>query len=736
MHSNSVSRDLKGWLLDAEPASGGMTVWIRTEDGQNCPVLFPFSPRFCLSGNPDLLERALRILEKASIRFSQKTVEKIEFMSGEPRIVREVEITDPLTFSVAVRLLTKRCERLVFYDCDIPLPQRFFYETGLFPLAFCALSLDTEGRVVESACLDSPWSTDYRLPELRIFTLSPEDEKGNPRQGLPSALAIGTSDGVRVLPGDEPALLLETLNNRIRQDDPDLILTSWGDDWIFPGLYALSVRTGIPLELSRTAVTQKSSRKARTWFSYGKVHFRPGACLLSGRWHIDRSNSFILKEAGLDGLFEQARLTRIPVQDMARTSTGTGITSLQLALAVQKNILIPWRKSEPESFGTALELFETDKGGMIFLPPPGFHESVAELDFASMYPSLMLRFNISPETVGCSCCPENRAPGTRHTVCTRRSGFIPEVLAPLLAKRQSYKNRLSKQADQGREDPDNLRQKALKWLLVVSFGYLGYKNARFGRIEAHECVTAYGREVLLKAKEMAEDRGFRVLHGIVDSLWLQKQTLTTEECEELARAIGKETGIPLNLEGIYRWIGFFSSRTSPSIAVPNRFLGVFRTGEIKVRGLEVRRSDAPPFVRQTQKKMIEILARAWNMDEYRKLIPEVRNVVEEALEVLSEGRVPLSQLVFKKTLSRMPDEYARATLTAIVSRELAGRGIRLAAGETVHYVLTDVRNRDPAARARAWPVHTPDVTYDRKKYRELVLRAAEPLLDPRKGGSP
>ena len=124
------------------------------------------------------------------------------------------------------------------------------------------------------------------------------------------------------------------------------------------------------------------------------------------------------------------------------------------------------------------------------------------------------------------------------------------------------------------------------------------------------------------------------------------------------------------------------------------------------------------------------------MDEYRKLIPEVRNVVEEALEVLSEGRVPLSQLVFKKTLSRMPDEYARATLTAIVSRELAGRGIRLAAGETVHYVLTDVRNRDPAARARAWPVHTPDVTYDRKKYRELVLRAAEPLLDPRKGGSP
>ncbi|WP_150113941.1 DNA polymerase domain-containing protein [Leptospirillum ferriphilum] len=733
MPLNSVSGDLKGWLLDAEPASGGMTVWIKTEDGLNCPVLFPFSPRFCLSGSPEILEGALRILERANIRFSHQTVEKWEFMSGEPRIVREIAIADPMTFSVAVRLLTKRCESLSFYDSDIPLPQKFFYETGLFPLAFVALSVDTKGRLRESACLDSPWSTDYRLPELRIVTLAPEEERGHPRYGFPPALAIGTSDGVRVLNGEEPALLLETLNTRIRQDDPDLLLTSWGDDWIFPGLYALSARTGIPLELSRTAVTKKSSRKARTWFSYGKVHFRPGACLLSGRWHIDRTNSFILKEAGLDGLFEQARLTRIPVQEMARTSTGTGITSLQLALAVRKKILIPWRKNEPESFGTALELLETDKGGMVFLPPPGFHESVAELDFASMYPSLMVRFNISPETVGCSCCPGNRAPGTRHTVCTRRSGFIPEVLAPLLEKRQIYKDRLAKRSVPHKNDPDNLRQKALKWLLVVSFGYLGYKNARFGRIEAHECVTAYGREVLLKAKEMAEDRGFRVLHGIVDSLWIQKQGMTRDVCEELAREIGKETGIPLNLEGIYRWIGFFSSRTSPSIAVPNRFLGVFKTGEIKVRGLEIRRRDAPPFVRQVQQKMLDILARAENMEEYRRLIPKARSVLEEALEVLSEGRVPLSQLVFRKTLSRSPAEFERATITAIVSRELLGRGICLAAGETVHYVLTDVRNRDPAERARAWPVLAPDVTYDRKKYRELILRAAEPLLNPREG---
>jgi len=68
---------------------------------------------------------------------------------------------------------------------------------------------------------------------------------------------------------------------------------------------------------------------------------------------------------------------------------------------------------------------------------------------------------------------------------------------------------------------------AHKWLLVTCFGYLGYKNARFGRIEAHEAVTAYGRECLLRAKEAAEDLGGTVLHMYVDGLWVKKDGART-----------------------------------------------------------------------------------------------------------------------------------------------------------------------------------------------------------------
>ena len=67
----------------------------------------------------------------------------------------------------------------------------------------------------------------------------------------------------------------------------------------------------------------------------------------------------------------------------------------------------------------------------------------------------------------------------------------------------------------------------LKWVLVTSFGYLGFNNAKFGRIDAHIAVCAFDRQVLLQAAKIAERLGFRVLHGIVDSIWIKKEQKRT-----------------------------------------------------------------------------------------------------------------------------------------------------------------------------------------------------------------
>lgn len=182
--------------------------------------------------------------------------------------------------------------------------------------------------------------------------------------------------------------------------------------------------------------------------------------------------------------------------------------------------------------------------------------------------------------------------------------LIPQTLSPLLEKRLELKKRL---AVLPQYDPRRRRYKACssshKWLLVTCFGYLGYKNAHFGRIEAHEAVTAYGREALLRAKEAAEDQGFEVLHLYVDGVWVKKLGATrATDFQPLLDEIARCTGLPIALEGIYRWIAFLPSRQDERIPVPNRYFGVFQDGSLKVRGLELRRRNTPPGLLKCNKR--------------------------------------------------------------------------------------------------------------------------------------
>jgi DNA polymerase elongation subunit (family B) len=215
-----------------------------------------------------------------------------------------------------------------------------------------------------------------------------------------------------------------------------------------------------------------------------------------------------------------------------------------------------------------------------------------------MYPALMVKNNISAETVLCQCCPDSklRIPELDYNICEKRTGVVPKALKLILSKRLTYKRLKDIVKDlELREIYDN-RQGALKWILVTCFGYLGYRNSKFGTVDGHIGVCAFGREAFLKSARMAEGDGFEVVHGIVDSLWLKKQDETVEQYQRLCGKVSKEIGVSLNFEGRYKWIVFLPSRMHPNIGVLNRYYGVMESGKLKVRGLEVRKHDTPKFV--------------------------------------------------------------------------------------------------------------------------------------------
>ena len=717
---------LEGWLFDVYPSHDGMIIWVIDDADRPHRLRYRYAPTFYAAGDRGALEVGRQALARLRIPVTCEPTARRELMSGEQIPVVAVAVHNPLAFPAAARLLA-RIPGLTLYNCDILTTRLFFYETGLFPLARCALACaGDEAREVTLA--SRPEDLEYALPPLTVLRLSLESSTANPSHGRPGQLAAGVDGETVVLDGDDPADTIHSLNRLLQRYDPDIVLTEWGDSVLLPRLQDLAARTGIPLQLNRDPTHRARTRRSRSYMTYGQVVYQAGAQMLHGRWHIDLRNSFIYAESELGGLLEVARLARIPVQELARTSTGTAISSMQLQRAVRDGTLIPWQKSEPEAFKTASQLIVTDKGGLTYQPLVGLYEQVGELDFSSMYPTMMATFNISPETIGCACCPDSRVPEINYTVCRRRRGLVPQVLDHLLERRLYYKQR--KQATTGSQRAlYDQRQTALKWCLVTSFGYLGYRNARFGRIEAHEAVTAFAREMLLRAKEVAESHGFRMLHALVDSMWLQRPGATRADYDALAQAVTGATGLPIFVEGIYRWLAFLPSKTHRGVGVPNRYMGVFENNTTKVRGIEVRRSDVPALVVQTQERMLQRMFRCQTLQDVRAALSELLGILEESLIRLRSKDVEAAELVITNTLSQEVGEYRHNTVQAITARTLDRHGAHLHPGEAVQFIITSAGAKVPEDRVRPYALLGSDWHYDLEAYATLLLRAAATVLE-------
>jgi DNA polymerase-2 len=719
----------RGWLFDLYPCRLGMRLWFLQEDGGPLSLWDPYAPTFYVRASRSLVDRALRSLPLKPIPLAIRPTERLDFWTGQMVPVVEVQVRQPLAYASVVSALGQWQDgALELFTCDIPLPQRYGYDRGVFPLAFCTWEATDRGQLLSLQVSDDPWAVDYRLPSLTVLHLSLEGDLVNPRHGHQGRLEVSWDGRTRLLDGEDPVVLLETLARLLEQVDPDVILTHWGDAWLLPRLTSLARRHRVPLPWHRDPEAAPRGRRAQSYFSYGRIVRREAAHLLAGRWHLDHQNTFLLTETGLEGLMEVARLSRIPVQRAARISTGTAISSLQLLQAHHDGVLIPWHKQRAEDFKTADELLTADKGGLVFVPEPGVYGDVAELDFASLYPAIMATYNISPETLDCPCCPHHRVPEIGRHTCTRRHGLVPRVLAPILEKRARLKVLKQTAVTPEARDRYDRQQTALKWLLVTSFGYLGYKNFIFGRIEAHESVTAYSREILLQAKEVAEADGYRLIHAIVDAIWIHKPGLTADAVHALAGTITQATGLPIAVEGLYRWLIVPPSRTRPRLAVPNRFFGLFQDGSMKVRGLECRRRDTPPFIRDAQQALLAVLAKAQEPAALPAVLDEALETLRASAAALLTGRVPLQALAITKQVSQDPDAYRRPGDTAIVAQSLLARGIRVAPGEAVQYVITSAGDPDPASRVRPVTFGLPDHGYDRETYLEWLLRAADTVL--------
>ena len=726
----------EGWLLDITEGRDGASVVLWLKDGARGTVtrrVESFHPPFWVDGpRSDLVELARELGKDPRIAEVGFEVLRPSLYDRRPRRILSVTTTkNPDRRRLATAIDARGgYSRFHLYDVDLTPPHLYHLEHQLYPFAPVRWDAD---RVI---ALEPAETIDYALPPLKGAGLEVELQDcrrdGFVRGTEPiSAVRVGDV----TLEGPEEALLAAVREEVVRQD-PDLLLTDGGDGGDIPWLYRRAQATGFTENtffLGREPARFQPIRTAFSYQSYGRIRYREAAFVLPGRFHVDRDNSFLWGDAAVPGLVEAARLSRLSLQTVARQSPGTCFTAMEMAHAREEGIHIPWKKNRPEAWKSGRKLLEGDRGGVIFLPPVGVHDHVDEFDFASLYPHIMVRQNLSAETLDCQCCPHprRRAPGLGYRSCDRRVGLIPRTLEPLLVRRLAYKARLRQPglAPVEREILQR-RVKMLKWILVTAFGYQGYRNARFGRIECHEAINAYARELLTGLLHRAEASGYRVIHGIVDSLWVQPlDPAHPPDPERFAETMSREFDLPLGYEGRYRWIVFLPAVTH-GLGVPNRYYGLYSTGEFKLRGIGSRRHDTPILLRRFEAELLELFGRARTADEFRAAVPRALARADAFAEQIRTGAWPREELLISRRIVQELGAYVTFSDSVAALRQLAQHGIARAPGEMIRYLIADRTARSWRDRVVVAEALRGGERYDPVAYLELLARATETLLAP------
>ena len=741
MQSSSIANNpkrVKGWIFDVYPSEiGEMAVWIIGENNERVRLTDPFQPKVYVSGKQEEIERlASRFFSNQNIASWNFAYKYAHPTDNEKSRVLEITLKDCRQTSMFTRDILRTGDYLTYevHNCDWHADRAYLFNHDLFPLA--RVEVEAEKTDLKYALLDSVESLDYAIPPLRKMKLRVEiDKKGKIANFKDPIERIRLTQADRQISIDvkgEREKLLQ-LVSAVKKLDPDVVLTTGGDSYLFPYLIQRATMNDALDEfiLSRDNVTfVPKVAQGRTFFSYGRTFYKASTIRLYGRIHIDESNTFILSEAEFEGLIEVARTCRVPLHTASRSSIGSSMSSLQFYQAIKGDVLIPRNKSIPEAFKSAYELLVGDRGGVVYEPQVGIHDGIGEVDFASMYPSLMVNNNISAETVLCSCCPDSRRriPDLNYNICDKRTGIVPKALDLIVKKRIQYKRLRDETQDPKLKEAYDSRQAALKWILVTCFGYLGYRNAKFGTVDGHIGVCAFGRETLLKAARRAESHGFQVVHGIVDSLWLKKANASIQEYKELCIELTEQIGIPLNFEGRYKWIVFLPSKVHPRIGVLNRYYGVMENGKVKLRGIEVRRRDTPRFVYNAQLEMINVLSAANSSKEFMTKIPEALEVVKDYRQKLIDGEIPVWDLIVTKHLSKNPGKYKQRVSQVIAAEQLIKEGAEVHAGNNIRFLFTDAENKRYDRRVKAEQLVEKGVNTDTKKYLLLLYASAASLL--------
>jgi DNA polymerase I len=385
------------------------------------------------------------------------------------------------------------------------------------------------------------------------------------------------------------------------------------------------------------------------------------------RFSLDNARSLKgVAELLLDFAMQLSSLVGLPLDHVVTAAVGFRVEWFLIKHAQKIGELIPKRVEQP---------YRPYAGGLVLKPKAGLHENIAVLDFKSMYPSIMIAYNLSPDTYVSPKEPEPasgvfEAPEVKHKFRKAPPGFYKEILTYLIGVRGEIRVKMKNLNPESVEYRVlDARQKAVKVITNAAYGYAGWTGARWYIKPVAEAASAWGRHTIQTAIDMAQSADLKVVYGDTDSLFVSNDEKKTRKLEKKI-----ESKLDLDVERGEVYVRVFFTEAK------KRYAGLRQDGSLDIVGLEVIRGDWSEVAKKVQENVLEIILKEKSS---QKAVGYVQSVVDE----LRQRKVPFRDLIIWKTLTKPVEKYAVKASHVEAAKMLRDKGWRLTVGDKVGYVI-------------------------------------------------
>ena len=216
-------------------------------------------------------------------------------------------------------------------------------------------------------------------------------------------------------------------------------------------------------------------------------------------------------------------LTRIigqPLFDVSRMATGQQAEWFLVKQAYFDNEVVPNKLGS--NFANRANA-EDNEGGYVKEPETGLHENLVQFDFRSLYPSIIISKNISPDVLIMGDVENddeyNISPEHGFKFKKNPQGFIPSVIDKILQERFRIKREMKASTDETEKKALDVQQQAIKRLANTMYGIYGFPRFRWYSFECAKAITSWGRQYIKSSIKKAEEYGFYAIYADTDGFY-------------------------------------------------------------------------------------------------------------------------------------------------------------------------------------------------------------------------